>query len=265
MSKPVRLVVNGASGRMGRALLQLLAHDDRFLLIGAMTSTAEPASGQPVACSLARLSSDWSTLDSFDAVIDFSSAAGLMQALNACRARGAALVSGTTGLDPSQRARLDSVSRHIAVLHAGNFSLGIALLSRLVAQAAAALPDWDLEIIEAHHALKQDAPSGTALELGEAAAAARGTSLEDAGVGARSGQTGARSSGSIGFAVVRGGDIVGEHTALLAGQGELIELVHRATDRAIFARGAIEAARWLAGKPPGHYALDQMLAERGVH
>jgi 4-hydroxy-tetrahydrodipicolinate reductase len=143
-------------------------------------------------------------------------------------------------------------------MHASNFSLGVAVLTRLLRQAAAVLPEWDLEIIEAHHHRKTDAPSGTALALGEAAAAARGTTLAKDGVtGAREG---VRQAGSIGFAVVRGGDIVGEHTAMLIGAGERVELGHRATDRSIFARGAIEAAHWLCGQPPGAYDLEAMLA-----
>lgn len=263
MSKPLRLVVNGAAGRMGRSLIDLLGRNDRFTVIGAMASAVAEDLGQPVAQGHAlRLSSDWSTLDAFDVVIDFSSPAGLSQALDVCQTNGAAMVSGTTGLDAPLRARLDEAGAQMALLHAGNFSLGIAVMTRLLAQAAAALPDWDLEIIEAHHNRKQDAPSGTALQLGRAAAAARRVGFDDVAVHARESQTGPRGVGSIGFAAVRGGDIVGEHTALLVGQSERLELVHRATDRAIFARGAIEAAFWLTGKPPGSYALDQMLAER---
>lgn len=263
MSTPIRLVVNGATGRVGRVLIELLTDDNRFELIGAMASTAAEGSGQDVAPGQSlRVSSDWSALDAFDAVIDFSSPAGLSQALAACQAQGAALVSGTTGIDAALRGSLARAAQQIALLHAGNFSLGIAVMTRLLAQAAAALPDWDLEIIDAHHNRKQDAPSGTALQLGLAAAAGRHVNLDEAAVPARGGQAGPRTAGSIGFAAVRGGDIVGEHTALLAGQGERLELVHRATDRAIFARGAIEAAHWLTGRPPSTYVLDQMLAER---
>jgi 4-hydroxy-tetrahydrodipicolinate reductase len=148
-------------------------------------------------------------------------------------------------------------------LRAANFSLGVAVLTRLLREAAAALPDWDLEIVEAHHGCKEDAPSGTALALGHAAAEARGTTLAKDGVYVREGRPGVRRSGSIGFAVVRGGDVVGEHTALLLGHGERVELSHRATDRSIFARGALEAAAWLAGKQPGAYSIDDLLQERG--
>ena len=134
------------------------------------------------------------------------------------------------------------------------------MLTRLLREAAAALPDWDLEIVEAHHGRKQDAPSGTALALGQAAASARHSTLESAAVYNRQGRTGERVDGSIGFSVIRGGDIVGEHTAMLVGQGERLELVHRATDRSIFARGALQAAHWLAGRTPGQWQLDDLIA-----
>jgi 4-hydroxy-tetrahydrodipicolinate reductase len=199
-----------------------------------------------------------------DVVVDFSGPDGLAAALDYCFERGVALVTGTTGLDAALTQRLAMAATRIPLLRAANFSLGVAVLSRLLREASAALRDWDLEIVEAHHGRKEDAPSGTALALGEVAAAARGTTLERDAVYAREGRTGARRHGEIGFAVVRGGDIVGEHQALLIGQGERVELGHRATDRSIFARGALEAAHWLAGKSPGAYDLDMMLAERSA-
>jgi 4-hydroxy-tetrahydrodipicolinate reductase len=170
--------------------------------------------------------------------------------------RGIALVSGTTGFDDALRARLDAAASRIALLHAANFSLGIAVLTRLVREAAAALPDWDLDILETHHAGKRDAPSGTALALGRAAADARAVAFEDVAAIDRCGM---RADGSIGFASLRVGDVVGEHTALLATAGERLELSHRATDRTIFARGALRAAVWLAGRAPGRYGLDATL------
>jgi 4-hydroxy-tetrahydrodipicolinate reductase len=148
----------------------------------------------------------------------------------------------------------------IPILRAANFSLGVVVLTRLLRDAAAALDGWDLEIVEAHHGRKLDAPSGTALALGSAAAAARGQTLQAAAVYGHAGNDAARRPGSIGFAVVRGGDLVGEHAAMLIGQGERIELAHRATDRAIFARGALQAAHWLAGRPAGRYQLDDVIA-----
>ncbi|HEX5305272.1 MAG TPA: 4-hydroxy-tetrahydrodipicolinate reductase [Dyella sp.] len=264
MAEIVRVAVNGATGRMGRALLDLLRRDQRFDLVAAITAPDAPEMGAPVAHgSRLCFTHDWSAAGPLDVVIDFSGPEGLAAALRHCEANGVALVVGTTGSGDDLTRRLDAATARIPVLRAANFSLGVAVLARLLREAAAALADWDLEIIEAHHGRKEDAPSGTALVLGESAARSRGVSLDAQAVYAREGRTGPRPSGAIGFAVVRGGDIVGEHTAMLIGQGERLELSHRATDRSIFARGAIEAAHWLAGKPAGSYGLDAMLAERG--
>lgn len=261
----VRVAVNGATGRMGRVLLDLLRRDRRFDLVAAITAARAPEMGAPVAHgSQLCFEHDWSTLGPLDVVIDFSGPEGLLAALDHCEARGVALVTGTTGYDEAVGSRLAAASASVAVLHSANFSLGVAVLSRLLRQASSVLAEWDLEIVEAHHNRKEDAPSGTALLLAEAAAAARGTTLAEQAVYTREGRTGPRRPGSIGFAVVRGGDIVGEHSAMLIGSGERVELSHRATDRSIFARGAIEAAAWLSSKAPGDYSLDAMLAERSV-
>ena len=261
MTGPIRLAVNGATGRMGRALLDLLRDDPRFEVAAALSAARMPQVGERVwsdrtgPCFADR----WPEV-ALDGVIDFSGPEGLASALDYCLAHGAALISGTTGVDEALKARVAEGATRIPVMHVSNFSLGAAVLRRLLRDAASRLPQWDLEIIEAHHHRKTDAPSGTALSLGEAAAAARGTTLEKDGVtGSREG---ARRAGSIGFAVVRGGDIVGEHTAMLIGAGERVELTHRATDRSIFARGAIEAASWLCGQPPGAYDLQVMLESR---
>lgn len=245
MSKPLRLAINGATGRMGRELKQLSSEDPRF---------------DPVVC--LDSGSDWSALPALDVLVDFSSHDGFSQALAHCRQHDVSLVSGTTGLDAEFEREMDAAGDAIALMHAANFSLGVAVLTRLLRQAAGLLPDWDLEIIEAHHAGKRDAPSGTALALGRAAAQARGADLERAMHAGRHGHDGPRQPGAIGFASVRAGDIVGEHVALLAGPGERIELGHRATDRAIFARGALEACAWLSGRAPGRYTLDDMLADK---
>lgn len=264
MSRSIRVAVNGATGRMGQALLGLLRDDPRVALAAAITAAGTPQIGKPVFPGDDGLCfrESWPAAGSLDVVIDFSGPEGLVSALDHCEAHGIALVSGTTGLDAALTQRLEQASGRIPLLRSANFSLGVAVLTRLLREASAALREWDLEIIEAHHGRKEDAPSGTALALGETAAAARGTSLAQDAVYVREGRPGARRNGSIGFAVVRGGDIVGEHHALLIGQGERIELGHRATDRSIFARGAIEAACWLAGKEAGSYSLDAMLAER---
>lgn len=262
MSRPIRLAISGASGRMGHALLDLLQSDARFELVHAVVAPDSIHDGRPVfsdgAGSL-RYSHGWTDAPQVDVIVDFSTPAALALALEHGLEHGAALVSGTTGIDRALESRLAEASSHIAILRAANFSVGVALLTRLLREAAAALPAWDLEIIEAHHGRKQDAPSGTALALGHAAASARQTTLEATAVHAREGLTGERVAGSIGFAVVRGGDIVGEHTAMLIGQGERLELVHRACDRTIFARGALQAAYWLAARPAGAWQLDDVL------
>lgn len=242
MTDPIRLAINGANGRMGRALQALLREDARFDLVATINAT-DPWRGAP----------------NLDIVVDFSSPAGFDAALARCVAQGTALVSGTTGLGASQRSALIEATRTIPVLHACNFSLGIAVLTRVLRDAAKTLPDWDLEILEAHHSRKADAPSGTALALGRVAAAARQKDFDEVSVLSREGQVGARPAGTIGFASIRAGDIVGEHTAILATAGERLELSHRATDRAIFAHGALAAAAWLAVKPPGAYALEDVL------
>jgi 4-hydroxy-tetrahydrodipicolinate reductase len=242
MPKPLRLAINGANGRMGRALQRLLRDDSRLEL-----SAATSASNQ------------WERAPALDVVVDFSTPAGFDAALAHCETHRIALVSGTTGLDAGQRNRIDAAAAKIPVLHAANFSLGIAVLTRLVRTAAAALPAWDLEIIEAHHARKVDAPSGTALALGRAAAQARDQAFDAVAAFARHGHTGARKPGAIGFASIRGGEIVGEHAVWLTARDERIELGHRAFDNAIFAAGALHAAVWLAGRAPGRYTLDDVL------
>lgn len=263
MTRPLRLAINGASGRMGVALLGLLQGDARFELAHAVVAPGSDRDGLPVRAEDAdalRYAHGWNDAPPLDVVIDFSSPAALAGALDHCLAHGVALVSGTTGIDAGLEQRLGDACSRLAILRASNFSLGVAMLTRLLREAAAALPAWDLEIVEAHHGRKQDAPSGTALTLGRAAATARGTSLDAAAIYSREGQTGERPAGSIGFAMLRGGDIVGEHTAMLIGEGERLELTHRATDRSIFARGALQAAHWLAGRAAGAWQLDDVIA-----
>jgi 4-hydroxy-tetrahydrodipicolinate reductase len=245
MPNLIRLAINGANGRMGRALQTLLQGDGRFTLAACVQSSEE-----------------WDHIPELDVVIDFSTPPGFEAALAHCRMHRIAFVSGTTGLDANQREQLQTAAREIPVLYAANFSLGIAVLTKLLREAASALPDWDLEIIEAHHARKVDAPSGTALALGRAAAQSRGQDFEAVAQFARHGHTDAREKGAIGFASIRAGEIVGEHTALLATQDERIELSHRAYDNRIFARGALQAAAWLAGKSAGSYSLDDVIGRK---
>lgn len=195
-----------------------------------------------------------------DILIDFSAPKALMANLGAAVAASKPILIGTTGLDEDHHRAIDDAAEHVAVLQTGNTSLGVTLLARLVREAAAALgPDWDIEILDIHHRMKVDAPSGTALLLGEAAAKGRGIGLATNSERGRDGQTGARTPGAIGFAALRGGSVAGDHMVMFATDHERIELVHRAENRAIFAKGALKAGLWLARQPAGRYTMDQVL------
>ena len=265
MPTPIPVAVHGASGRMGQAVLGVLAGCADLRAVAALVHAGSASADCPIgaASSAAGFPGLYVTELAQDlplaVLIDFSVAAAFDRALALALARGSAFVSGTTGLDPARQVALERASASIPVLWSANFSLGVALLSRLVAEAARALPEWECEIAEAHHSRKLDAPSGTALALGREVAAARGQDFDAVARLSRSGMQAPRGDGEIGFAVTRAGDIVGEHTVLFAGAGERIELGHRATDRMIFARGAVAAARWIAGRPAGRYALMDVL------
>ena len=235
--------IYGSLGRMGQAIAAELAG------AGARHAGGADAGDDPAPLAAAA-----------DVLVDFSSPAALEAHLAAARAARTPIVIGTTGLGATHHALIDDAACDIAVLQTGNTSLGVTLLAQLVREAAARLDvDWDIEIAEMHHRHKVDAPSGTALLLGSAAADGRGTTLADASVNDRAGLTGARSEGTIGFASLRGGSVIGDHSVIFAGEGERIELVHRADSRAIFARGAVRAALWLANKPAGRYAMGEVL------
>lgn len=235
--------IYGSLGRMGVAIRDILA-EQGVKFAGGADAGDDPATVAAAA----------------DALVDFSTPAALESHLAAARRAGTPIVIGTTGLTAQHHALINDAARDIAVLQTGNTSLGVVLLTRLVREAAARLgPDWDIEIAEMHHRQKVDAPSGTALMLGEAAAAGRGVALGEVRVADRAGLTGARAEGTIGFASLRGGTVIGDHMVVLAGAGERIELAHRADDRAIFARGAVKAALWLAGRPAGRYTMDAVL------
>jgi 4-hydroxy-tetrahydrodipicolinate reductase len=187
-----------------------------------------------------------------------------MAHLAACRAQGVAMVIGTTGLDPAQEAALAEAAAVLPIVRAPNMSVGVNVMLRLLAQAARALgAGYDIEVIEAHHRHKVDAPSGTALAMGQVLAQARGRRLEDCAVYARQGHTGERAEGSIGFATIRGGDIVGDHTVLFAGTGERLEITHRSNSRANYAAGSLRAVRFLQGRAPGLYGMDDVLGLAG--
>ena len=265
----INVAVFGAAGRMGQAILRAMADQPGLQVSAALVRAGSDLSGRSLRDVYGMGAPDLefaSALDPdvpADVLVDFSGAHAFDAALALAVERRAAFISGTTGLSEVQRHALERAAMHIPVLWASNFSLGVALLMRLARSAAQALPSWDCEIVEMHHRHKLDAPSGTALSLGEAVAEGRGVALGDCAVHGRNGRTGERTGGEIGFHALRGGDVVGEHTLVFAGAGERIELSHRATDRDVFARGAVVAARWIAGRDPGAYALDEILACTG--
>lgn len=265
MAATINVAVYGASGRMGQAILR---ESSSCPPLRASAALVRPGSGlieRPLRSVLGADAPDLdfsSALDPetpVDALIDFSGPHAFDAALALALERRVAFVSGTTGLGQTQREALERAGYAIPVLWASNFSLGVALLTRFARAAAQALPEWDCEIVEMHHRRKIDAPSGTAISLGEAVATGRGIALDKAAVHGRSGQVGARSAGEIGFHALRGGDVVGEHTVVFASEGERVELSHRAGNRDIFARGALLAAMRLAHRPPGRYAMDDVL------
>ena len=232
----IRVLIHGASGRMGRALLRLCGERDDCRVVAAV-SARQPA--QRVVDGVPHFAAaELGGVPEFDVAIDFSLPAGFDAILAACLSRGAGLVSGTTGLSDAQRAALATAAGRIPALWAANFSLGVALLEELVERTASALPGWDCDIVEMHHVHKLDAPSGTALTLGAA--------TEQGGATPR-------------YASLRAGDLVGEHTVQFTGLGERIELVHRATSRDVFARGALHAAVRLRGRQPGRYGIADLL------
>lgn len=238
-----RIGIIGSEGRMGHALARAIA-DAGHALAGGIDKGGDGAA-------LAAAS---------EALVDFSAPAALAGNLAAARQAGVPIVIGTTGLSGMNHAAIDAAARAIPVLQTGNTSLGVTLLAHLVREAAARLgDDWDIEIVEMHHRMKVDAPSGTALLLGEAAAAGRGIALDGNRESGRDGHTGARARGAIGFAALRGGTVAGEHSVILAGEEERLTLSHSAENRSIFARGAVRAAAWLIGQPPGRYRMEDVL------
>lgn len=258
-----RLALFGVTGRMGQAVVGALAGSHELTLSGALASPGHALVGQPVApgttAGVLIVSQPQTALESAEVALDFSRAEAVEAHLAACVAARVPLVVAVTGLTAATQLLIEQAARDIAVLPAANTSLGVAVTSRLAALAAACLPRFEVEITEAHHRMKRDAPSGTALQLGQAVTAARGKTLRDVAVYTRHGQSGPRPADAVGFSVIRAGDIVGTHTVLFAGQDETLEITHRATDRACFARGALAAAAWLAGRAPGLYRMEDVL------
>jgi 4-hydroxy-tetrahydrodipicolinate reductase len=270
VSTALRVALLGATGRMGASLLRCLPEFEGLQLVAAVGRAGSPHLGQDAAIAAGlppcgtRLTADLAAaLDAADVVIDFSTVAATAAHLHACLVAQRPLVLGTTGLTDTLQAELVRAAGRIPLLVAANTSLGVALLAELVQRAAAALPEsFDIEILEAHHRAKVDAPSGTALLLGAAAARGRGGRPDTVPVVHGPGSPGPRPPGQLGYASVRGGDVVGEHEVLFLGAGERLSLGHVATDRSVFARGALSAAEWLARQPPGRYQMRDLFAEK---
>lgn len=253
----LKIILNGATGRMGQAVLVAAAESGDVTVVAGTAGSHHDRSevgGVPLVRDLHEIDS------AFDALIDFSTPEGQAQAVGYCLERQKPLVSGTTGLGEKQRQALLDTDWEIPVVFSPNMSAGVALMRALIHQAAAHLPkDTEIEIVETHHRHKIDAPSGTALSLGQAAAKARGQSLDSAAVHGRQGRVGPRGSGEIGFHAVRGGDVIGDHSVRFFSRGESLEITHQSTSRRGFAEGALQAARWVVEQQPGVYAMDHVL------
>ncbi|AWV89635.1 4-hydroxy-tetrahydrodipicolinate reductase [Bradymonas sediminis] len=261
MENKIFVAIVGAAGRMGVELLENASPLGDISITDALVRPGSDVVGTSLGPDAVHASSDFETaIDNATVVIDFSTPESCLRAAAIAAKTGTPFVSGTTGLTAEQVDELHGYSSDIAMLWASNFSVGVNSLERLVELASRAVgEDFDIEIMEAHHRHKVDAPSGTARFLGEAAARGRGQTLEDHACYARHGQVGPRAPAEIGFQTIRGGDIVGEHTVFLCADGERLELTHRATDRGIFARGALRAAKWISTQPAGWYSMQDVL------
>jgi 4-hydroxy-tetrahydrodipicolinate reductase len=265
-SRPHRIAIAGASGRMGQMLIDAVNASDDCLLTGALDMAGSPAIGQDAGAFSGRASgvliaSDLRQgLTTSGVLIDFTRPEGTMAHLAMCRELGVKMVIGTTGFSDAQKADIAAAAKDIAIMMAPNMSVGVNVTLKLLEMAAKALATgYDIEIIEAHHRHKVDAPSGTALKMGEVIADALGRDLKDCAVYAREGVTGERDPSSIGFATIRGGDIVGDHTVLFAGTGERIEISHKSSSRATYAQGSLRAARFLHGQKAGLFDMFDVL------
>jgi 4-hydroxy-tetrahydrodipicolinate reductase len=269
MANPLKIVIAGCSGRMGHALLEGVFADAELVLHGALDRANNPQLGHDAGEFLGKVSnvkvSDdlMQVLQGADVLVDFTRPEASMVYLEACKKANVKMIIGTTGFTPEQKQLIESAAQHISIVFAPNMSVGVTLLINLVEQAAKVLNDgYDIEVVEMHHRYKVDAPSGTALRLGEAAAKGLGQRLDDCAIYAREGVTGEREAGKIGFATMRGGDVVGDHTVVLAGIGERVELTHKASSRATFALGALRAAKFLHDKQRGLYDMQDVLGLR---
>ncbi len=265
----LKIAVAGAGGRMGQMLVQAVMAADDLALSGALDIAASAQQGQDPAAALGQSSGVRITADlrqglsGADVLIDFTRPEGTLAHLALCRELGVKLVIGTTGFSEAQKAQIHEAARDIAIVMAPNMSVGVNVTLKLLEMAARALATgYDIEIIEAHHRHKVDAPSGTALKMGEVIAQAIGRDLKDCAVYERYGHTGERDPSTIGFSTIRGGDIVGDHTVLFAGTGERIEVTHKSSSRATYAQGSLRASRFLAGRAPGLYDMFDVLGLR---
>ena len=266
MTSPLKIAIAGSSGRMGRMLIEAVANANDCQLAGALDVPGSPALGQDASAFLGRQSGVAITADLRTALagaqvlIDFTRPEGTMAHLAACRELGVAAVIGTTGFSDAQKAEIAEHARHIGIMMAPNMSVGVNVVLKLLDMAARALNQgYDIEVIEAHHRHKVDAPSGTALKMGEVVANALGRDLKTCAVYGREGITGERDPSTIGFATVRGGDIIGDHTVLFAGTGERIEITHKSSSRATYAQGSLRAARFLASSGAGLFDMNDVL------
>ena len=269
MSAPLKIVVAGASGRMGRMLIEAVVASGDCVLTGALEVAGSPALGSDPLAALGRpgglrITDDLRAgLAGADVLIDFTRPEGTLAHLAVCREFGVRAVIGTTGFSDAQKAQIAEFARHNAIVLAPNMSVGVNVMLKVLEVAARALKEgYDIEIIEAHHRHKVDAPSGTALKMGEVVASAVGRNLKDCAVYAREGVTGERDPSTIGFATIRGGDIVGDHTVLFAGVGERIEITHKSSSRATYAQGSLRAVRFLAGRRSGLFDMFDVLGLR---
>lgn len=267
MTTKTNLAIAGASGRMGRMLLECAAQDLDIELVAALDAAGSRSLGVS-----ARLfgsnadvfvTDDAGSLEKGDVLIDFTRPEGTLAYLEHCEKNGAGIVIGTTGFDAAGKARIEAAAKRIPIVFSPNFSVGVNTVFKLLELAAKSFDDsYDIEILEMHHRMKVDAPSGTAIKLGEVIAAAQGTRLEDRAVYAREGHTGERERGTIGFATLRGGDVVGDHTVIFATGGERIEIAHKSSSRISYAKGAIRAAKFLHGRSHGLYDMFDVLGLR---
>ena len=260
------IAIAGASGRMGRMLIEAIQNAPDARLAGALDIPGSPALGADATAYLGVTSGIVITPDLHEGLknakylIDFTRPEGTLAHLRVCRELGVNMIIGTTGFTAEQKAEIDDAARDIAIVMAPNMAVGVNVVFKLLAQAAKALKEgYDIEIIEAHHRYKVDAPSGTALKMGEVVAEAVGRDLKDCAVYGREGVTGERDPSTIGFATIRGGDIVGDHTVLFAGIGERIEITHKSSSRATYAQGSLRAVRFLANQPHGLFGMDDVL------